>query len=116
MQIRLHKTGGHHCAILKEEEGGNEEQKYDGQSFIMIISANWYRYIGVLVPVAMLPRRGLLAPLAAPLSSVFFIELVCLFLGYNGIIVVRSICKCDNKHEKSINHIINRVFSAFYLL
>ena len=34
MQIRLHKTGGHHCAILKEEEGGNEEQKYDGQSFI----------------------------------------------------------------------------------
>ena len=37
----------------------------------MIISAIKYRYIGVLVPTAMLPCRGLLAPLAAPLHSVF---------------------------------------------
>ena len=36
---------------------------------------DWYRYIGVLVPTAMLPGRGLLATLAAPLLSVFFMEL-----------------------------------------
>ena len=41
----------------------------------LIISAFWYRYIGVLVPTAMMPCRGLLAPLAAPLPSVFFMEL-----------------------------------------
>lgn len=41
----------------------------------VIISVIWYRYIGVLVPAALLPRRGLLAPLAAPLPSVFFMEL-----------------------------------------
>ena len=42
---------------------------------VLIISVIWYRYIGVLVPLTMLPRRGLLAPLAVPLPSVFFIEL-----------------------------------------
>ena len=41
----------------------------------MIISVIWYRYIGVLVSPEMLPRRGLLAPLAVPLPSVFFMEL-----------------------------------------
>ena len=44
MQIRLHKTGGHHCAILKEEEGGNEEQKYDGQSFIWERSMSFWNF------------------------------------------------------------------------
>ena len=41
----------------------------------MIVSLAWYCYIAVLVPTAIVPRRGLLAPLAAPLPSVFFIEL-----------------------------------------
>ena len=41
----------------------------------MIISAIWYHYIGDSVPITYMPRRGLLAPLAAPLPSVFFMEL-----------------------------------------
>ena len=40
-----------------------------------MISVIWYRYIGDSVPVTYMPRRGLLAPLAAPLPSVFFMEL-----------------------------------------
>lgn len=40
----------------------------------MIILVIWYRYICVLVPVAMLPPRGLLVPLAALFPSLFFIE------------------------------------------
>lgn len=41
----------------------------------LIISVIWYRYIGGLVPIPYMPRRGLLASLAAPLPSVFFMEL-----------------------------------------
>ena len=35
----------------------------------------WYRNIDGLEPITYMPRRGLLAPLAAPLPSVFFMEL-----------------------------------------